>query len=262
MGKRARIFSALLTVCEVRTKPTTFRTVIVRRNDNWTKRISELLLPNASFIRTLAIDLPLTRGHLSDEELSHLRRLLEASERVTHLAVVWNIWAHFPRECGALKLESLYLIWDRAHQISPPSLKNLQHPAALKQLTVYAPPDLRNATPFRPWGELYLPGTAHCVDLDYVTYAADRTPIPTVGSLCEDAPGIKGAMFVLVDIPEEYVTEDAEDELLKEDREVYPNFSTAYVRFSSQVLGEWLAKIEGRRSVLEHQPPRSAGGSE
>ncbi|KAJ7927082.1 hypothetical protein B0H13DRAFT_1861622 [Mycena leptocephala] len=100
------------------------------------------------------------------------------------------------------------------HPASPPSLKHLQHPAALKDLTVYAPPDLRNATPFRPRGQLYLPDTASYVNLAYVTHAADRTPIATVGSLCEDIPNIQVAMLVLVDIPEEYV--DAEDGNLSE----------------------------------------------
>ncbi|KAJ7248084.1 hypothetical protein C8J57DRAFT_1673450 [Mycena rebaudengoi] len=64
-----------------------------------------------------ALDLPLTEGWrrcaLSDAELSHL-------------AVSWNIWATFPRECGALRPECLYLIWDgadhtRAHAPPPRS---------------------------------------------------------------------------------------------------------------------------------------------
>ncbi|KAJ6597031.1 hypothetical protein DFH09DRAFT_109596 [Mycena vulgaris] len=239
------------------TKPITFRSVVVHRHNNWTTRISDLLLPNASFIRVLAIDLPFTRGQLSDEELSHIRRLLEASGRVRHLAVTWNIWAHFHLECGFLQLESLYLIWDKFHPISPPSLKHLQHPSTLKDLTVYAPPDLHNPTPFRPWGDLFLPETDHCPNLAYVTYAADRTPIPTVGTLCEDLPGLKGAMFVLVDMPEKYMNEEEEDEMVKDDKALYANFSTAYARFSRQLLGEWLAKIEGRRSVLEHPPPHA-----
>ncbi|KAJ7670230.1 hypothetical protein B0H17DRAFT_1086127 [Mycena rosella] len=240
------------------TKPITFRTVVVRRHDDWTKRISNLLLPNAGFIRALAIDLPSPR--LSDDELSHIRQLLEASQRVRHLAVGWNVWARFYPECGSLQLESLYLIWDRAHPASPPSLKHLQHPAELKDLTIYAPPDPRNPTPFRPWGELFLPATAHCPNLAYVTYAADRTPVPTVGSLCEDLSNLQGAMFVLVDIPDKFVNEESEDELLKDDKEAYPNFSTAYLCHSSQVLGEWLAKIEGRPSVLEHPPPHAVEG--
>ncbi|KAJ6456561.1 hypothetical protein C8R47DRAFT_1165361 [Mycena vitilis] len=238
------------------TKPVTFQTVVVRRHDNWTRRIIELLLPNASIIRTLAIDMPLAQGGpISDDELSHLRALIEASDGIRHLAVVWSIWARLNREFGSLRLESLYLIWDRTHPATPPSLTHLQHSAALTDLAVYAPPDISNPTPFRPWGELYLPDTARCVNLSYVVYAADRTPIPTVGSLCEDIPGLKAAMFVLVDIPEKYA--DSEDDMVTEDKEVYPNFSTAYVRYSHQVLDQWLAKMEGRDNVLDHPPPHA-----
>ncbi|KAF8217687.1 hypothetical protein K438DRAFT_1795490 [Mycena galopus ATCC 62051] len=238
------------------TKAIIFRTVVVRRhNSDWTKRISHFLLPNANLIHTLALDLPYILGEISTEELSLIRALLAASDRVRHLAVTWKIWAQLHRECGALQLESLYLMWDKNHPSSPPSLAHLQHPAALKDLTVYAPPDLRNLTPFRGIGDLYLPNTARCANLAYVTYAADRTPIPTIGSLCEDIPTLRSAMFVLVDIPEKFT--DTEDDLITEDKEVYPNFSTAYVRFSRQVLGEWLAKIEGKPSVLAHPPPRA-----
>ncbi|KAJ7810888.1 hypothetical protein B0H14DRAFT_3151018 [Mycena olivaceomarginata] len=242
------------------TKPFTFRTVIVRRHKNWTKRISDLLLQKASFIRILAIDLPHAQARVSDQELSHIRAFLEASDGVRSLAVSWTILAHLHRACGSLPLERLYLIWDRTHPTSLPSLKHMQHPTALKDLTVYAPPDLRDATPFRPWGELYLPDTAGCVNLECVTYATDRTPIPTVGSLCEDIPNLKAAMFVLVDIPEDIA--GAEDEMVTEDKEVYPTFSTAYLRFSSQVLSEWLARMEGRRSVLDHPPPRAVDSAE
>ncbi|KAF7338743.1 hypothetical protein MSAN_02196700 [Mycena sanguinolenta] len=232
------------------TKPIIFRTIVVRRHNDWTKRISDLLLPNAGLIHTLAIDL---KGQLSNDELSHVHALLTAADQIRHLAVGWPIWIQLSRECGALRLESLYLMWDRTHKVPAPSLTHLQHPAALKDLTVYAPPNIQNPTPFRPWGEFYLPDTARCVNLAYVAYAADRTPIPTVGSLCEDIPNLRAAMFVLVDISEQYAGEDA---LVTEDKALYPNFSTTYLRFSQQVLGEWLAKVEGRRSVLEYPPPR------
>ncbi|KAJ7181203.1 hypothetical protein C8R46DRAFT_1071656 [Mycena filopes] len=239
-----------------RTKLVTFRTVIVRRHDNWTKRITELSLPNANLIRTLVIDVPLAQGgSLLDEELSHLRALVKASNGVRHLAVVWSIWARLNREVGSLRHESLYLIWDRTHPATPPSFTHLQHPTALTDLTVYAPPDLTNPTPFRPWGELYLPDTVRCVNLAYVAYAADRTPLLTIGSLCEDIPGLKAAIFILVDIPEKYA--DSEDDMVTEDREVYPNFSTAYLRYSYQVLDQWLAKTEGRSSVLDCPPPHA-----
>ncbi|KAJ7261059.1 hypothetical protein C8J57DRAFT_1336959 [Mycena rebaudengoi] len=245
------------------TKPIAFHTVVVRRHNNWTRRISDLLLPNVRFIRVLAIDLRGTREGLSDEELSHIRQLLEASvQHVRHLAVVWSIWARLHHECGALQLGSLYLIWDGAAHIPLPSLKHLQYPTALKDLTVYAPDNIRTPRAFRPWGELYVPATEHCPNLVYVTYAADRTPIPTVASLCDEAPHLKGTMFVLVNISEQYVNEDTEDALVKDDKEMYPNFSTAYLRFSSQVLGQWLEKMEGRPSVLEHPPPRSVDDGE
>ncbi|KAJ6562765.1 hypothetical protein DFH09DRAFT_489463 [Mycena vulgaris] len=238
------------------TKPITFRTAVVRQHKDWTKRISDLLLPNASFIRVLAINLPGTGGKLSEEELSHIQRLLEASDGVNHLAVGWYIWAHFRRECGSLQLRSLYLIWDRAYGILPPSLDNLEHPTQLKDLTVYAPHDLKYMALWRSWGELYIPETARCTNLAYVTYAADR-PIHTVGSLYQEIPHIQGVMFVLVDIPGEYPNEEEELAITKLDKKMYPNFSTAYLRFSGYLLAEWVAKMEGGPSVLEHPPPRA-----
>jgi hypothetical protein len=238
-----------------RTKSIIFRTVVVRTRNNWTKRISDLLVPNASHIRTLVINSVFIP--LSDEELSHIRRLLEASEQVVALAVAWNIWTHFSLECGVLQLESLYFMWDPYNPVPTPSLKNLRHPSKLKDLTVYAPAYRNDATSFRSVGELYLPTTANCVNLAYVTYAADRTPIPTVGSICE-VPHIKGALFVLVNIPERFLNEEDEStSLLQDDKDRYPNFSTAYLPRSYQVLGQWLAKMEGRPSILAHPPPHA-----
>ncbi|KAJ7725224.1 hypothetical protein DFH07DRAFT_783057 [Mycena maculata] len=111
-----------------------FHTIIVRQRNNWLQRISQSLLPNASLIRVLVLNLSFTHGRtrihkLSDEESSHIRRL---TGRVRHLAVTWNIWAKFERKCGALQLESLYLIWDR----DAPLLDHLQHPSALKDLSL------------------------------------------------------------------------------------------------------------------------------
>ncbi|KAJ7841263.1 hypothetical protein B0H13DRAFT_2099952 [Mycena leptocephala] len=174
-----------------RTKPIIFRTVLVRWTNNWTQRITDLLLPNAHFIRTLALDLPLARGSLSDSDLAHLRRLVEAAHSVQHLAL-------------------------------------------------FLPEDIARAN-----------------NLAYVAYAADRTPLPTIGALCEDEDlsALRGAMFVLVDVAEEYSGDEDADELVKDDLAVYARFSTAYVRFASGVLGEWVAKMEGRPSVLVHPPP-------
>ena len=234
-----------------RTKPITFRTVIVSPHNDRTQRINDLLIPNASFIRCLVI-----QGPLSDAELPHVRRLLESARQVLHLAVTWSLWAQLPRECGALALESLYLIWDGASKRSP-SLKHLNRPSALRDLTIFAPADLHNLTAFRPWGELYLPDTTHCTTLAYITYAADRYTSPTVGSLCEDISSLQGAMFVLVNIPEHIMKEGNEDEMITDDMTVYSCFSTAYLPRASQVLGEWVAKMEGRASVLVHPPPHA-----
>ncbi|KAJ6564136.1 hypothetical protein B0H19DRAFT_1258627 [Mycena capillaripes] len=76
------------------TKPFTFHTVIVRRHDKWVQTTTDCVLPNASFIRMLVLDLPFTQDEVrlqsSAEELSIIRRLLEACGRVSHLAVTWN----------------------------------------------------------------------------------------------------------------------------------------------------------------------------
>ncbi|KAJ7459353.1 hypothetical protein FB451DRAFT_1563719 [Mycena latifolia] len=230
--------------------------ILVHRRNDWVKRISDIFLPNAAFIRVLVLHLHLIRGPLSEEELPYVRRLLEASDHVGHLAVVWSI-SRLHRECGALQLESLYLIWDREHEMQPPSLTNLQHPGTLKDLTMNAPADLQNLISWRSSGELYVPDTTHCVNLTYVTYAADTPPTSSLGYLCEDIPNIKGVMFVRVDIPEKFMNEaeDSEFELMKHEESCYPNFSTAYLPHSWQLLNEWLAKTKGRPSVLQHPPP-------
>ncbi|KAJ7914706.1 hypothetical protein B0H13DRAFT_1872705 [Mycena leptocephala] len=117
--------------------------------------------------------------------------------------------------------------------ISPPSLKDArsfwpQRPRRLRRSTLPWTPQ-RNK--FRLPGEILLPSTADCVNLTSVTYAPDRTSTVTAGSL-----HIKTA---LSDIPEKYRNEKAKGGLMKEDKEVHPNFSTSYLRFSSQILGQW-----------------------
>ncbi|KAJ7101483.1 hypothetical protein B0H15DRAFT_1017896 [Mycena belliarum] len=141
------------------TKPISLHMVMVRRCDNWMERVCDWLLPNAAFVRILVLDMPSLQGRkripLPAEELGLIRRLLEASERVAHLAVTWNIWSALQQECSALCLESLYLIWDHAYYKVPvPSLADLQYPTALRDLTISAPPDLKNPTPFRSWAVL------------------------------------------------------------------------------------------------------------
>jgi hypothetical protein len=90
-----------------------------------------------------------------------------------HLAVTWNIWAYLERQCGALRLEALYLMWDGALGIRPPSLYYLQQPAAVEDLTVFAPVDLRHPSMWRA-GKRYLPEWRQCVNLAYVAYVASR----------------------------------------------------------------------------------------
>ncbi|KAJ7831342.1 hypothetical protein B0H14DRAFT_2805091 [Mycena olivaceomarginata] len=134
------------------TKPVRFRTVVVHRHENWMKRVENLFFPNAHYIRVLAVNLPLSGGVLSAEEFSCMRTLLEASQGVRHLAIVWHLWTPFARLCGSRPLESLYFIWDRSwkhrNPVLPPSLEYLQYPSALADLTIYAPADLYNPTPF------------------------------------------------------------------------------------------------------------------
>ncbi|KAF9041992.1 hypothetical protein BDZ89DRAFT_1109651 [Hymenopellis radicata] len=229
------------------TKRIVFSTVIIRRRNNWMQRISELLVPNASSVRILALNLRSIEGTLSDYELSHIRRLVEAAEGVRHLAVPWSLWTRLSREFGSLQLESLYLIWDGTLPARAPSLKDLQHPALLTDLTIYAPPDPENLTPFRSIGVLFLQRTDHCPKLAYVTYAADRMPEPTVGSLCDDIPTLSGAMFVLVNMHPEY-SDPEEYEMVKEDKERYPNFSTAYQKWKGG-LASWSIRLHALRKV-------------
>ncbi|KAJ6571239.1 hypothetical protein B0H19DRAFT_658519 [Mycena capillaripes] len=227
-------------------KPTIFSTVVVRRRDNWMERIGGLFLPNASFIRVLAIDLPGTRNLLSPEELSRIRRFLHAAKRVLHLAVVWHIWEQFGADWGVLQLRSLYLIWDGAFGISSPSLANLQHPAKLTDITIYAPVELE-APSTGPFADFCLPGTIleDCINLACLTYASNRPPFD-FGNLSED---IARVMWVLVDSSERFLSL-ASEEMVSMDQQVHPNFFTAHMRFSHEVLGHWLAKMEGNQSLL------------
>ncbi|KAJ7792895.1 hypothetical protein B0H13DRAFT_2393853 [Mycena leptocephala] len=236
------------------TKPKRFYTVIVRRHDDWMQRISDCLLPNACFVRILALDLAFTqdwcRGQLSSEELTLIQQFLESARQVKHLAVTWNIWAQLQHECGALQLESLYLIWDGAFnifpagKIRPPVLDHLQYPAVLEHLTVSAPTALDNPTPWAPLGgRLYLPATMQCVKLTSVTYATARLP---GGGLGLD---VKYTMLVLLERtePEEWEQED-----IQKDKENNPNYSVVCMPDWDQVLVAWVAKTEGRESILNH----------
>ncbi|KAJ7656000.1 hypothetical protein DFH06DRAFT_1411676 [Mycena polygramma] len=243
------------------TKPIRFRTVIVhRRHKNWLKQIRKHLLPNARFIHVLALDLLLKNGELLDVELWCIQQLLEGASCVKHLAIGWRLWARLERKCGALRLRSIYFMWDgawpypRPSVMPPPSLQSLQHPIALKDITVQAPADLDDPVAFYT-GRIYLPATRHCPNLVYVTYLADRIPV-TLASLCENTQRA-AVRFVGVGVPKESV--DGRTKMrIKAEKERYPNLSTAYISHASQVLGEWVGKSEGRRSVLRHPALRAA----
>ncbi|KAJ7438945.1 hypothetical protein B0H11DRAFT_1934902 [Mycena galericulata] len=235
------------------TKPIMFHTVIIRRQNNWMQQISDCLLPNASLMRILVLNLPFTQGRARvqppGEELSFIRQLLEAAGQVRHLAVTWNIWALLQRECGALRIENLYLIWDGALKINRPSLYDLRHPAALQDLTVYAPSNIRDMGMYRP-AEYYLPAISQCDNLAYVTYASDRIPYAGVTS-----HHLKGAMLILVGWTEQRA-EDSKSE-------IHPPFSAPVcMQYMNQVLEEWVAKMEGRESLLSHAAEGVAVGNE
>ncbi|KAJ7165966.1 hypothetical protein C8R46DRAFT_1275361 [Mycena filopes] len=253
------------------TKPAKFRTVVVRRHDNWMQRMNDCLLPNAALIRVLVLDLPFNRSVVlprewsfierfdkdrarcifTDEELSSIRRLLSSAEGVRHLAVTWNIWAYLERECGTLRLQSLYLIWDRAFlDVESPKLNELRYPAALEDLTMFAPVSLDpQYSGWRP-PEDYLPDTARCVKLAYATYAATYIVPPW------RTEHLKGYMAVSVRQREVDMTEEEEDFRIQYQKESHPSFSTLYLRTLNDMLQEWLNKMEGRESLLEHPPPR------
>ncbi|KAJ7165997.1 hypothetical protein C8R46DRAFT_1192475 [Mycena filopes] len=240
------------------TKPITFHSVTVRRNENWVQRVDDYLLPNANLIHVLVLELPNTvgnreRAQFSEEEGATIAQLLEAAGHVKHLAVTWNIWADLERECGAIRVENLYLIWDGAMYVDGPDLGNLQHPAALKDLMIYAHHNLgrRGFSLFHQFTINYCPQTGHCPNLAYVTYAVSYGKRVNAGHF-----GLKGSMFVRVG--SRVLTADEEEENIKVEKERHTDFSTAYVGSLKELLEEWVAKAEGRPSVLIHPPPREA----
>ncbi|KAJ7174386.1 hypothetical protein C8R46DRAFT_1031073 [Mycena filopes] len=217
-----------------------FHTVVVRRHNDWVQRINECVLPNAEFIRVLVLDLP-----FRDDKPCPAQRLAG----VRHLAVTWKIWKCLARECGALHLQSLYVIWDgvsfdvEAAKGKALTLKRLQHPAALKALTVYAP---LSVEPHRTGADMYFPATTNCTSLAYVTYAARRVVLEP-GWAPEN---FKGVMSVgLMELPKNIAAEE-------EQKKKYPNFSTVYLDSLEELLQQWLNKMEGRDSRLVHPPPR------
>ncbi|KAJ7635454.1 hypothetical protein DFH06DRAFT_1336484 [Mycena polygramma] len=232
VGDMWRVMSCVAFRFRVWTKPTMFRTLFLR---------------NANFIQILAIDLPSTRGNLSDAGLTQISQLLQASEGVRHLAVSWHIWEHFASECGRLKIGSVYLIWDGTHDLSEPPLDKIQHPLSLTEFTMYAPP--ANTTRV-DWFYFPVTITEDFPNLVRLTYAVSEQPdIHGYGEYLE------GVMWVLVDRPTKRL-DSSTTEFIWQLKVEYLNYFTAYLRCPNQVLGEWLAKMEGRRSVLEHPPPR------
>ncbi|KAJ7603621.1 hypothetical protein DFH06DRAFT_1256344 [Mycena polygramma] len=230
------------------TKPIAFHTVVIRPQHKWMQRIRDSLLPNASFIRILVLDLPFTQDQTRiqpSEEFSFIRRLLEVSGRVKHLAVTWNIWTLLKRECGALRLESLYLMWDGALNIEGPSLRNLGHPSTLEDLAVYAPPSIWRSRPPKKYGMDLLPATTQCGNLAYVTYVSDRRPAAGMEWL-----EVKGIMLVILCTTGSYWQRDSEERWITTTRAECPHLSTACMRSPDEVLGEWVSKMEGRESVL------------
>ncbi|KAJ6458582.1 hypothetical protein C8R47DRAFT_148693 [Mycena vitilis] len=242
------------------TKPRKFRTVNLRRHDNLVERICDHLLPNARFIHVLAVDLLLKEGELSAAEVSHIQQLLRTALNVNYLAIGWRLWARLEQECGALRLQSIYLMWDgvwshpRPPVLATPSLQLLKHPTELRDLTIHVPAHVDDPVAFHT-GKLYLPATHHCPNIAYMTYAADRMPA-TMASLCNNHRA--AVMFVYVDLPKHCVDVKTANHIEVE-KERYPSLSTAYIPQSSQVLGEWVRKSEGRMSVLRHPAPRATG---
>ncbi|KAJ7174524.1 hypothetical protein C8R46DRAFT_1214724 [Mycena filopes] len=244
------------------TQPIAFHTVVIRPRKNWVQRVNDWLLPNAHLIQVLVVALPNivgagAQGRCSGEEVAAIGRLLHAAKRVKHLAVTWSIWAHLGHECGAIPVESLYLMWDGAiyDRVSPPHLDHLQHPFALKDLTVHAPRDLRGFSWFHevPIAENYFPQTTHCPNLTSVAYAAQHLP----GMVNVGRDHTQGSMFIYVPAPRVLTTEE-EDKRIKQEKERYPNFSTAYVGSLEELLEGWVAKVEGRPSILAHPSLRVA----
>ncbi|KAJ6517318.1 hypothetical protein C8R47DRAFT_1063006 [Mycena vitilis] len=232
------------------TKPFQIHTVVIHQRDDWIQRVSDYFLPNASAIRTLVLNLPYKHIYTREipaNELSLLRGLLEASGGVRHLAVTWNIWAELSTQSGALHVESLYLIWDGEFDADFPSLDHLQHPTALKDLTVYGPPSDREHVRFQIDVECFLPSTMGCDNLAYITYVAHR--VPPIGLRYPEG---KSAMLVRLHRTE--LSGSDRGQIRRIEERGHQHFSTVCVFDDSQVLIEWVTKVEGRQSVLNHLP--------
>ncbi|KAJ7477654.1 hypothetical protein FB451DRAFT_1173199 [Mycena latifolia] len=177
------------------------------------------------FIRILVLDLdlPFTEGrgrsHLPEEELLLIRRVLEASGRIRHLAVTWNIWAHLPRECGALWLSGLYLIWHRGFHIYT-TCSILLHSGTLPST--------------------HLPISTTRCHLERLANTSSRQ-----GGKHFD---LQGAMLVLV----------GRTELHEQTATKIQMISDRYPKFSA-VLVEWVAKMEGQESLGSCSGNRCAG---
>ncbi|KAJ6517443.1 hypothetical protein C8R47DRAFT_1087296 [Mycena vitilis] len=234
-------------------KPLAFHTVVIRRRDDWMRRISECFLPNASAIRILVLYLPFEnddgklQGRLQPEEFLLMRRLLEVARGVLHLAVTWPIWAKLHPQCGALSLKSLYLIWDRPFCKNVLSLNSLKHPEALEDLAVYPPPSHDVVVQHAPNLEGYLPLTRECVNLASLTFVAPYVPNHPMGYAWTS---VKTRIAVVVNQPElDEEDEETIEAVREKDGDLYAVCVPEYV----QVLREWVAKMEGRKSLLNHR---------
>jgi hypothetical protein len=90
----------------------------------------------------------------------------------------------------------------------------------------------------------HLPATRQDVELTSVTYVTTLLPLGWV-SYC----GVENAMVVLVERTD---TEEWEQHDIKEDKKRYPNYSVVCVPDWDQVLVAWVARMEGRESILNH----------
>ncbi|KAJ7806904.1 hypothetical protein B0H13DRAFT_1929365 [Mycena leptocephala] len=212
-----------------RTNPIAFHTVVLRQHNDWMRRIRDSLLLSASFIRVLAIDLPFTCDDLSDEELSLIGQLLEISQGIRHFAVV--------RHIRTLQLESLYLMWDGFFGIPEPPWENQG---------LYDARAIKSSQPM--FSVVVFP-----VNLDR------RLSQPLLLHLRILArPNPRRVMFVIVGPAEKSLDDSDEDskQMIWAEDQTNANVYTLYLE-STELLVEWVAKGEGRRSALEHPPPRT-----
>ncbi|KAJ7234261.1 hypothetical protein C8J57DRAFT_1249403 [Mycena rebaudengoi] len=190
-----------------------FHTVAVRVRKNCMRRLRHWVLPNAQFTRILVLDLPFKEGPRRGQWPD---KMLTCIRRLLAACSV--------RKC-------------------PPPRLRMQRPASVKPLPDLgcAPPDLRRPTTYQRCGLCYVPELAHCVNLAYLTYACKRVIRSGVADL-----RLKGTMLV-------YLCPGPHDlGWIEMDKQRYPRCSSICMRHLVEVLAEWIAKAEGRESLLDH----------